>query len=254
MERVVDLPGAVNFRDFGGYATRDGGRVRRGLLFRCGQMANLTDLGQAQFALLNIRVICDLRRPDERDADPTPVPGDVSHRVEIPIDPGSSSMLRDSLAVGAVDVEQRQSFMRAITRELTRDHANAYGLMFRALQDHAPGGFLVHCTAGKDRTGVGAALILLALGVPRDVVMEDYLLTNDVLDFETFLLPRLRAALGRDDVDVEGAKVLAGVRPEYLNAALGEMERGYGSFEGYLEQAIGLQSRQREELREHFCE
>ncbi|MDH3642864.1 MAG: tyrosine-protein phosphatase, partial [Gammaproteobacteria bacterium] len=188
MDRLVDLPGSVNFRDFGGYHTHAGTRVRRGLLFRCGQMANLTEDGQSGFAELNIRVICDLRRPDERDADPTPVPHHVSRRVEIPIDPGGTSALRQSLSDGEASVAQRIEFMRAITGELTRDHASSYRLMFRALQDHAPGGFLVHCTAGKDRTGVGVALILLALGVPREVVMEDYLLTNEVIDFETFLL------------------------------------------------------------------
>ena len=142
--------------------------------------------------------------------------------------------------------------MRAITGELTRDHADSYARMFQALQEHAPGGFLVHCTAGKDRTGVGVALILLALGVPRDVVMHDYLLTNEVLDFETFLLPRLRASLGHDNIDVEGAKVLSGVRPQYLDAALDEMERACGSQDAYLEQAIGLKTAHREELREHF--
>ena len=170
------------------------------------------------------------------------------------IDPGSTAMLRTSLADGEVDVEQRQAFMRAITGELTRDHADGYRRMFQALQDHAPGGFLVHCTAGKDRTGVGVALIQLALGVPREVVMEDYLLTNEVIDFETFLLPRLRANLGHDNIDIEGARVLSGVRPEYLNAALDEMERACGSLEAYLEQAMGLGSGQRDDLRDHFLE
>lgn len=254
MDRVVNVPGSVNFRDFGGYQTHDGARVRSGLLFRCGQMSDLTDAGQSRFTELNIRVICDLRRPDEREADPTPVPHDVSQRVEIPIDPGSTAMLRTSLADGEVDVEQRQAFMRAITGELTRDHADGYRRMFQALQHHAPGGFLVHCTAGKDRTGVGVALIQLALGVPREVVMEDYLLTNEVIDFETFLLPRLRANLGHDNIDIEGARVLSGVRPEYLNAALDEMERACGSLEAYLEQAMGLGSGQRDDLRDHFLE
>ncbi len=254
MDRVVDLAGSVNFRDFGGYATTDGARIRRGRLFRCGQMANLTDAAQLQFAKLNIRVICDLRRPDERQADPTPVPDHVSRRVEIPIDPASAAMLRDSMADSALDVDQRVAFMRAITVGLARDHAQGYARMFQALQDHAPGGFLVHCTAGKDRTGVGVALIQLALGAPREAVMEDYLLTNEVIDFEGFLLPRLRANLGHDSIDVESARVLAGVRPEYLNAALDEMERACGSLEAYLEQAIGLRSRQRDQLREHFLE
>jgi len=253
MDRVVDLAGAVNFRDFGGYATADGARVRRGVLFRCGHLAGLTDAGRAHFAGLNIRVVCDLRRPDERQADPSAVPH-VTRRVEIPIDPASASMLRDSLADGRLDVEQRVRFMRTITAELTRSHGHAYALMFRALEQHAPGGFLVHCTAGKDRTGVGAALILLALGVPREVVMEDYLLTNEVIDFENFLLPRLRASLGSDEVDLAAARILSGVRREYLDAAFLEMERSCGSVDAYLEKSLGLDPPRRAELREHFLE
>jgi protein-tyrosine phosphatase len=246
MDRVVDLAGSVNFRDFGGYATADGRRVRRGLLFRCGQMASLTEAAQSQFAELNIDAICDLRRPDEREADPTPVPDHVSRRVEIPIDPASASMLSESLADRTANVEQRVAFMQAITEGLARDHAWGYALMFQTVQNHAP--------AGKDRTGVGVALIQLALGVPRESIMEDYLLTNEVIDFEGFLLPRLRANLGDDSIDVESAKVLSGVCREYLQGSLDEMQRACGSVEGYLEQAIGLSPRAHDTLRDQFLE
>jgi protein-tyrosine phosphatase len=252
MERVVDLTGAVNFRDFGGYAAADGATVRRGLLFRCGQLASLSQEALAQFAELGIDVICDLRRPDEREVDPTPVPHHVSRRVEIPMDPGSATQLRDSLRAGYVDVSQRVDFMRTITRELARDHVEGYSSMFAALLEHAPGGFLVHCTAGKDRTGVGVALILLALGVPRETVIHDYMLTNEVMDFEAFILPRIRQNLGHDNIDVEGARVLSGVREEYIVAALDEMESACGSLEAYLERAIGLTRRDVDALRTHY--
>ena len=252
MDRVVDLSGAVNFRDFGGYATVDGATVRRGLLFRCGQLAGLTQEALEQFERLGIEVICDLRRPDEREVDPTPVPHHISRRVEIPMDPGSATQLRESLRAGYADVRQRVDFMRAITRELARDHVEGYSSMFGALLEHAPGGFLVHCTAGKDRTGVAVALILLALGVPREIVIQDYMLTNEVMDFEAFILPRIRENLGHDNIDVEGARVLSGVREEYLVAALEEMENACGSLEAYLERAIGLSSRDLGALREHY--
>ncbi len=252
MDRVVDLSGAVNFRDFGGYAAADGAKVRRGSLFRCGQLANLSEQALAEFAELGIDVICDLRRPDERETDPTPVPHHVSRRVEIPMDPGSATQLRESLRAGYADVSQRIDFMRTITRELARDHIAGYSSMFAALLEHAPGGFLVHCTAGKDRTGVGVALILLALGVPRETVIEDYMLTNEVMDFEAFILPRIRQNLGHDNIDVEGARVLSGVREEYLVAALDEMESACGSLEAYLQRAIGLTLSDIDVLRDHY--
>ncbi|NIP14742.1 MAG: hypothetical protein GWM88_08435 [Pseudomonadales bacterium] len=252
MDRVVDLSGAVNFRDFGGYPAADGATVRRGLLFRCGQLAGLTEDSLEQFAGLGIEVICDLRRPDEREMDPTPVPHHVSRRVEIPMDPGSATQLRESLRTGYVDISQRIDFMRTITRELARDHIAGYSSMFDALLNHAPGGFLVHCTAGKDRTGVAVALILLALGVSRERVIHDYMLTNEVMDFEAFILPRIRQNLGHDNIDVEGARVLSGVREEYLVAALEEMESACGSLEAYLERAIGLTPTDLGTLREHY--
>ena len=254
MSRVIDLPGAINFRDFGGYETRDGAKVRYGSLYRCGQLSELADAGHQLFAELGIEVICDLRRADERDNEPTAIPHDVARRVEIPMDPGSASQLRDSLADGSLDVAARAAWMREITCELARDHAGGYGVMFSALLTHAPGGFLVHCTAGKDRTGVAAALVLLALGVPREAVVADYLLTNQVIDFEKFILPRIRRNVGHDDVDVEAARALSGVRAEYLNAAIDEMARLAGSVDGYLEQVVGVDDSSRETLRNHYLE
>ncbi len=96
------------------------------------------------------------------------------------------------------------------------------------------------------------ALILLALGVPRETVIQDYMLTNEVMDFEAFILPRIRENLGHDNIDVEGARVLSGVRQEYLVAALEEMESACGSLEAYLERAIGLTANDRGVLREHY--
>jgi protein-tyrosine phosphatase len=96
------------------------------------------------------------------------------------------------------------------------------------------------------------ALILLALGVPRETVIHDYMLTNDVMDFEAFILPRIRQNLGHDNIDVEGARVLSGVREEYIMAALEEMESACGSLEAYLERAIGLTRGDVDALRAHY--
>ena len=128
--------------------------------------------------------------------------------------------------------------------------ADEYREVFRALLAHENGGFLIHCTAGKDRTGFGVAIIQLALGVPRDLVEEDYLLTNDVIDFETFLLPRLRGRYGAD-VDLDAVRAISGVRLEYIHAALDTVDDHYGSIERYLE-TIGVGVAERDALKERY--
>ena len=140
--------------------------------------------------------------------------------------------------------------MVTINRELARDHAEDYARMFEALLEQQEGGFLVHCSAGKDRTGFACALILHALGVPEQTVLEDYLLTNSALDFEGYILPRLMARYGHEVVpDREAIMALAGVRPEYLRGAYEAIEAEFEGVEHYIEDAIGLDAGQRDILR-----
>ena len=248
MPRIVELEGAINFRDFGGYDTRHGARVRDGVLFRSGTMVGLTERGVRAFHALGIGVICDLRRPAEFEEEPTPLPHDRPRRVSIPIDPDSAVKLRDALDHAPVDVERRVRFMIDINKELARAHAADYQRMFDVVLDSEPHGFLVHCAAGKDRTGFGVALIQLALGVPRETVMEDYLLTNAAVDFERFTLPRLRVRFPERRIDPDEARALSCVREDYLHAALGAAEEAFGSVDAYLERSLGLDPAKRRRL------
>lgn len=255
-ERTLRLPGAVNLRDFGGYETEDGRQVRRRRLYRSGSLTRLSPAAQQAFVEdLRVHTICDLRRPDEREEEPTPFPPDRPRRVEIPIDPGSAIAMRSEFTRRQVPVEERIAFMVAINEELARHHREDYARMFEALLDIEDGGFLLHCAAGKDRTGFGCALILHALGVDEQVVLEDYLLTNEVMDFEGYILPRLQARFGPDmPLDHEEVMALAGVRPEYLRAAYAAIEEEFEGVEYYLERAVGLDAAAREVLRQRFVE
>jgi protein-tyrosine phosphatase len=252
MNRVLDLPGAVNLRDFGGYDTTDGGRVRSGVLYRSGMLATLTADGRAALRALRIGVICDLRRDYEREQEPTPILEDEPLRVHVPIDPDSGVKLREAMEFAGLDVAGRVHYMTEINRELARVHHAEYRRVFEALEAAGERGFLIHCAAGKDRTGFGVAAIQFALGVPRETIIADYLLTNQALDFERFILPRLRPNYG--DVDVDAARALSGVREEYIRAALDEVDERYGSFDAYLEQAIGLDADRRATLRDRYLE
>ena len=252
MPEIIDIEGGVNFRDFGGYPAVAGGWVVPGKLFRCGTLSNITPTGLATFNELDIRHICDLRRADEREDDPTPLPPENPRRTVVSIDPGSAPSMRLALRSRPPTEDQRMNFMVAINEDLVRDHAKNFREVFTTLLDTRDGGFLVHCTAGKDRTGLAVAMILESLGVSRENVEEDYLLTNSVIDFEGFILPRIRQYYGSLSPEIEMIKSVAGVRIEYLRAAFRVMEKLHGSIDGYLERGLGLNARDLEELQRRY--
>ncbi|MEM7219583.1 MAG: tyrosine-protein phosphatase [Pseudomonadota bacterium] len=247
-DRQVIAPGAVNLRDFGGYRT-GGGRLRRGLLYRGGYMTHITGLGAQLWERLGITLICDLRRPDERGEYPTPFDVPI---VEVSIDPGNAQNLRAALARGDADsVAERRSFMQGINVDLVRNHAADFRRVFEALLGLDDGAFLVHCTAGKDRTGVACALILAALEVPEDTIFADYLLTNAALDDQGRLLPRLPL---RRPADAAAVRALEGVHESYLRAAFDTMAADHGGVDGYLRDAVGLGDIELDALRRRYVE
>ncbi|MEQ8485002.1 MAG: tyrosine-protein phosphatase [Pseudomonadales bacterium] len=253
--RTITLPGAVNLRDFGGYAAEDGSLVRRGTLFRSGTLAHLSDEARARFADLGVGLICDLRRPEERDQEPTPFPPSAPRRLEIPIDPGSAIAMRAELAEAGVDLKRRIDFMVRINQELAREHADDYARMFEGLLELEDGGFLVHCSAGKDRTGFACALILHALGVSEQTVLEDYLITNEVMDYEGYVLPRLAARYEAAGIpDREAVMAIAGVRPEYLGGAYQAIRDEFEGVEHYIERAVGLDAAARRLLQGRYLD
>ena len=251
--RVLPVQGAVNLRDFGGYATAQGGWVTPGRLLRCGTLADLTEAGQRDFAALDVKLICDLRREEEKTAEPTPELAGAPSRLEIPIDPGSAVVMRERLTEGGLTLKERIDFMVGINRDLADHHAEDYARMFEGLLELESGAFLVHCSAGKDRTGFACALILHALGVSEATVLEDYLLTNEALDYEGYVLKRIRSRLWADlEADRESTMALFGVRPEYLRSAYDAIAAEFEGVEQYIEQAIGLDRAARQRLRSRF--
>lgn len=249
--RFIAIPGSLNFRDFGGYATEGGGIIKKGKLFRCGMLTGIGEQGRDQFSALDIGVICDLRREDEVEGAPTPADTPFDVRVHIPIAPGSSMDLRASFSNPDMNTQHRIDYMRAITCEIARDHVAEY----RQLVEHllnTENGFLLHCTAGKDRTGFGAAVILSALGVPEEHVFDDYLLTNTAQELFAAMKPRFEENYGGTVTD-DDMKAVAGVQRDYLEAAIATIHEHFGSMEGYLEE-IGLGQSSANELRRRLVD
>ncbi|MCZ2102793.1 MAG: tyrosine-protein phosphatase [Burkholderiales bacterium] len=228
--RALTLDGASNFRDLGGYGAADGRRLRWRTLFRSDHLAALTPQDTAQLAQLGLARAVDFRGREERAAQPYEL---ASVRYQsVPIEPTVVRRYRELVARGErLDVAQAERLMRETYLGFVADDAPQFGAFFaQLLEGDAP--LVFHCTAGKDRTGFAAALLLLALGVSREVVMQDYLLTNAL-----YRRPPPPAV----DVRTRAVhEVIWGVRPGYLQAALDAIEREHGGVPGYLRQRLKL--------------
>ncbi|MDJ0276381.1 tyrosine-protein phosphatase [Sphingomonas sp. 2R-10] len=251
-QRVVPLEGGQNFRDLGGYRTADGRQVRWGLLYRSGAMNGLTDRDFAQLEARGIRTVCDLRSTRERTGAPVRWPG----RAKPAIFADDYSMDRDFAGLMRPDLTGAQAAdaMTAAYAQMPLRFAGQYRRMFgEILAGRVPLAF--NCSAGKDRTGIAAALILATLGVPYATVTEDYLLSNRYYD------PRKSASgTAADDqtasfmkrLPPDAIKALIGVDRRYLDAAFATMRAQPGGFDGYLRDQLGLDKAAVQTLRAQY--
>lgn len=236
--RLLPLEGGFNLRDMGGYATADGRVVRHGVLFRSGTMSMLTEADERHLAGLGIATVCDLRRPGERHRDPTRWCGPAGAFYWSRDYEETSGVLGELLHGSAPTAEGVRARMMALYPEILVDHMPSYRFLFeRLLGGHVP--LLFNCSAGKDRTGVGAALILAVLGVPRETIVEDYLLTNDCADFSRMMKPGDPAIERYRAVGEEVLEPLLAADTDYLEAMFDSLDRDHGGLDAYL-RGIGV--------------
>jgi protein-tyrosine phosphatase len=242
-QRVWPLQGATNFRDLGGYAGRDGRFVRWRRLFRSDHLGGLTEADKALLARLGLAKAIDFRGQAERAAVGYDLPGVTQH--SLAIEPTVVQRMQDLVSSGqALTARRAAELMTELYRALVNDQAHRFAELFdHLLQADAP--VVFHCTAGKDRTGFAAALILLALGVPRDVVQQDYLITNRVFQQP----PAAQGALS-----AEVLTVLWRVQPGFLDAALHAVDTDHGGVERYLSRRLGLDDAARQLLAQRYLE
>ncbi len=247
--RHVAFEGTPNFRDYGGYRTDDGRQVKWGALYRSGQLAALTQDDVQRLATLDIRLVFDFRRREEQSRDPSRFPEAVAPTViGLPIDPGSTLNFLDAQA----DARDFTEFMCRINREFVESHSMHYRRMFEYLLDHDRGASLIHCSAGKDRTGFAAAMILSALGVPRDVVLQDYMLTAHFFDIDREI-DRLRRKYQWQG-EPEAIRPVLDVREQYLNTAFDAIAERFSDLNEYLREELGVDEAARAVLRRRYLE
>jgi protein-tyrosine phosphatase len=245
-ERVLPLAMGVNFRDVGGYETADGRAVRWGQVYRAGSLAELTDEDVDWLGRLGLRLSCDLRSPEEVAERPDRLPpGARARHTAIAAEVG-----RLRRVVTLFRKRHRiQELLLDVYTVMLDQNGHIFADVIRAAADPANLPLVIHCTAGKDRTGLAAALLLLTLGVPEETVIADYTLSNHAFDV---LAGRMRPemerlySLGFGEVQVRPF-LLAEART--LAAALAHLRRRYGSVEWYLLRA-GLDEAVIERLRE----
>jgi protein-tyrosine phosphatase len=239
-ERRLGMQGTPNFRDFGGYRTVDGRYVKWGFLFRSGQLSSLSDQDMVLLASLDLDLVCDFRRLEEQEGDPSRLPAHSPPRIaSLPIIPGSNSRFFEEVENQSAGRQAMFDFMLEINRDFVEAQSETYGRMFQEILDVEDARFLVHCAAGKDRTGFAAAIILLALGVPREVVMHDYMLTRQFFHPEREI-ERLKKKYQMKHMDAASILPMLEVHKDYLACALDAIEQSFPSVEVYLEEAMGV--------------
>lgn len=248
--RKLPLQGTPNFRDFGGYPTASGQAVKWGYLFRSGQLSNLSEQDVELVGGLELDLVFDFRRTDEQHQEPSKLPESNPPRiVSVPITPGSNASFfgqTDTDSVAMFD------FMVDINRDFAEAQTATYSRMFKEILNVGNARLLVHCAAGKDRTGFAAAMILLALGVSRELVMRDYMLTADF--FSPHLeIDRLRRKY-QMELEAEAILPMLEVHEGYLGAALNSIESRYSSIESYLAEELGVGESEQAELRERYLD
>ena len=241
--RHLNLAGASNFRDLGGYVGQDGRTVRWRRIFRSNHLGQLTPADVAVLRQLGVRSAFDFRGKDERSEALCGIEDIETH--SLPVEPTVVAALRAIHASGRLPTaDDALEVMRDSYRGYVAHNTPRFRALFaHLLEDRAP--LVIHCTAGKDRTGFACALILHTLGVNDEVIAEDYLLTNRFYRRD----PSVSSDLSEDV-----RQVLGTVQASFLAAAFETIDGGYGSLDNYLRDGLGIGPVERDALRERYLE
>jgi len=241
--RHLNLAGASNFRDLGGYPGKDGRTVRWRRIFRSNHLGHVTETDIEILRGLGLKSAFDFRGTEERAAAICGVAGIAVH--SLPIEPTVVAALRARLAEGvALSSADALDVMRDSYRNYVRYSTPSFRALFaHLLEDRAP--LVIHCTAGKDRTGFACALILHALGVPDEVIAEDYLLTNRFYR---------RDPSASSDLPDDVSQVLGSVQASFLAAGFEAIRADHGDLESYFTCGLGLGAVERAGLEARYLE
>jgi protein-tyrosine phosphatase len=243
--RRLVLQGAFNFRDLGGYVTKDGRRTRWGRVFRSDQLSELTAADYNRLNAIGISLVCDLRERDERKSapenwiagSPVVVLAPVSEDAKGNGAEGGSQLAKDlgnALSRHELPIETRKAAFEKAYEEIALDSADKYGAAIRAIETWQ-GPSVFHCVGGRDRTGIMAALLLRILGVPQGTIMDDWLLSTKYLGERD----KESASKSLSEDEQVSAEVYR-LQPRYLNSVFSAIDDRYGDFGRYRRDALKI--------------
>ena len=240
VNKEIKLDGSINFRDIGGYRTIDGRIVKTGMMYRSGNLSRLTDNGKTSLIELGIKKIIDLRGIDEvrTFADPL-VQGIACHHTPLLSDDKILGQIEGHTDFATMLKKTKPGeFLLTLNRSMVT-YRYAFQQVFNVILTEPESPFLFHCMAGKDRTGVISALLLSLLGVSREDVLKDYLVTNVQRNeinahFDSLGFNHL------SDVNQEVLEALFDAREEYINVFLDEIKTNYGTVDNYVKRELRL--------------
>ena len=240
--RHLDLQGASNFRDLGGYPTHDGRSLRWRRIFRSNHLGHLTTADIDIVRGLGVRSAFDFRGIEERAGAACGLAEIAVH--SLPIEPTVVAALRAEFAAGSLSASVAREIMRESYRNYVRHNTHSFRALFGHLvQDHAP--LVIHCTAGKDRTGFACALILHALDVADEVIADDYLLTNRFYR---------RDPSSATDLPDDVMQAIGTVDATFLAAGFDAVRADYGDLETYFTDGLNVGERERADLKARYLQ
>jgi protein-tyrosine phosphatase len=253
--RKVHFEGSDNFRDLGGYATPEGKSTKWGILYRAGKLSELTEKDIEILTALKIKTIIDFRREDELDKEPDKLPNSnqIKH-IHLPIISGINGLaiVEEVINTGNANMDIKgEELMLKANRYYVSKARKQYATLFKLLQRKRNLPLVFHCSAGKDRTGLAAALILHALNIPRETILEDYLESNEHRKEAT------KAKLNMIQNNLPAKELilpLLEVKRDYLDSAYQEIDKLYGSVSNYLEKGLGTGPEELEMIKENLLE
>lgn len=244
--KAIAITGATNFRQLGGYETTQGTHVKWDKLFRSGEISRLTDQDMKELAQRHISYVVDFRSNDEVAKAKDRLPEGA---VYLQLPAGSENL--NSWMSQLPKLNTADALMISFYSQTAHLKAKYQPFFKQLLVMPDSSALLFHCTAGKDRTGIGAALLLYALGVPEQTILDDYLESNEYRKVENEKMVQQMVALG---IKEQVAKDLSGVKSQYLMAAYEAIMTQYGSVDQFLSQEIGLSKQDLALLKKKYTE
>ena len=250
--RLLPMDGAFNTRELGGYKTTDGKSVKWGMLFRSDKLSDLSENDELYLQSLGIKRIVDFRSEGEKTEDPDIIPEGINY-IETPINVDGAMRSKIEAVLKGETNKEVKSFLVDANKEFVTNYTSVYEDFLRGLIDE-DGPTLFHCTAGKDRAGFAAAITLIALGVSKEDVIEDYMKTNiftkDKIDE---MIDKIKL-MSLYQADAEILRPLIGVERIYIETAFKTAEEKYGSLENFIREGLNISDEEIQILRNKFVE